>query len=95
MVELVSGSPPDALILESPFTNIREEARSHPFSMVTNTPHTQQLKVCTWVVLSVCVCVFQVYRFLPGFDWFFLDTITANNIRFASDEKYVSSVNDL
>uniref|UniRef100_A0A3P8T8U2 Abhydrolase domain containing 12, lysophospholipase n=1 Tax=Amphiprion percula TaxID=161767 RepID=A0A3P8T8U2_AMPPE len=54
------GSPPDALILESPFTNIREEARSHPFSMV--------------------------YRYLPGFDWFFLDAITANNIRFASDE---------
>nr|XP_057915282.1 lysophosphatidylserine lipase ABHD12 [Doryrhamphus excisus] len=54
------GSPPDALILESPFTNIREEARSHPFSMV--------------------------YRHLPGFDWFFLDTISANNIRFASDD---------
>uniref|UniRef100_A0A7N9AUS8 Lysophosphatidylserine lipase ABHD12 n=1 Tax=Mastacembelus armatus TaxID=205130 RepID=A0A7N9AUS8_9TELE len=54
------GSPPDSLILESPFTNIREEARSHPFSMV--------------------------YRYLPGFDWFFLDTITVNNIRFASDE---------
>ncbi|XP_029284303.1 lysophosphatidylserine lipase ABHD12 isoform X2 [Cottoperca gobio] len=54
------GSPPDALILESPFTNIREEAKSHPFSMV--------------------------YRYLPGFDWFFLDAITANNIRFASDE---------
>ncbi|KAF3841637.1 hypothetical protein F7725_023588 [Dissostichus mawsoni] len=54
------GSPPDALILESPFTNIREEARSHPFSMV--------------------------YRYLPGFDWFFLDAITANNIHFASDE---------
>uniref|UniRef100_A0A3Q3W712 Lysophosphatidylserine lipase ABHD12 n=1 Tax=Mola mola TaxID=94237 RepID=A0A3Q3W712_MOLML len=57
---LPSGSPPEALILESPFTNIREEARSHPFSMV--------------------------YRYLPGFDWFFLDAITANNIRFASDE---------
>ncbi|XP_059215826.1 lysophosphatidylserine lipase ABHD12 [Centropristis striata] len=54
------GSGPDALILESPFTNIREEARSHPFSMV--------------------------YRYLPGFDWFFLDAITANNIRFASDD---------
>uniref|UniRef100_A0A8C9WMR2 Lysophosphatidylserine lipase ABHD12 n=1 Tax=Scleropages formosus TaxID=113540 RepID=A0A8C9WMR2_SCLFO len=54
------GTPPDALILESPFTNIREEARSHPFSMV--------------------------YRYLPGFDWFFLDAITANDIRFASDE---------
>ncbi|XP_030604295.1 lysophosphatidylserine lipase ABHD12 isoform X2 [Archocentrus centrarchus] len=54
------GSPPDALILESPFTNIREEAKSHPFSMV--------------------------YRYLPGFDWFFLDAITANNIRFSSDE---------
>uniref|UniRef100_A0A667Z218 Lysophosphatidylserine lipase ABHD12 n=1 Tax=Myripristis murdjan TaxID=586833 RepID=A0A667Z218_9TELE len=54
------GSPPDALILESPFTNIREEAKSHPFSMV--------------------------YRYLPGFDWFFLDAITANDIRFASDE---------
>ncbi|PWA25531.1 hypothetical protein CCH79_00020598 [Gambusia affinis] len=45
---------------QSPFTNIREEAKSHPFSMV--------------------------YRFLPGFDWFFLDSITANNIRFANDE---------
>ncbi|CAL8258893.1 unnamed protein product [Lota lota] len=55
-----TGSPPDALVLESPFTNIREEARSHPFSMV--------------------------YRYLPGFDWFFLDAITANDIRFASDE---------
>ncbi|XP_020565023.1 monoacylglycerol lipase ABHD12 [Oryzias latipes] len=54
------GNPPDALILESPFTNIREEAKCHPFSMV--------------------------YRYLPGFDWFFLDAITANNIRFASDE---------
>ncbi|XP_056332753.1 lysophosphatidylserine lipase ABHD12 [Danio aesculapii] len=54
------GTPPDALILESPFTNIREEAKSHPFSMV--------------------------YRYLPGFDWFFLDAISANDIRFASDE---------
>ncbi|TRY60492.1 hypothetical protein DNTS_028918 [Danionella cerebrum] len=53
-------TPPDALILESPFTNIREEAKSHPFSMV--------------------------YRYLPGFDWFFLDSITANDISFASDE---------
>ncbi|KAA0711054.1 Monoacylglycerol lipase ABHD12 [Triplophysa tibetana] len=54
------GTPPDALILESPFTNIREEAKSHPFSMI--------------------------YRYLPGFDWFFLDAISANDIRFASDE---------
>ncbi|XP_063047458.1 lysophosphatidylserine lipase ABHD12 isoform X1 [Engraulis encrasicolus] len=54
------GAPPDSLILESPFTNIREEAKSHPFSMV--------------------------YRYLPGFDWFFLDAISANDIKFASDE---------
>ncbi|XP_061083515.1 lysophosphatidylserine lipase ABHD12 isoform X1 [Conger conger] len=54
------GAPPEALILESPFTNIREEAQSHPLTMV--------------------------YRLLPGFDWFFLDTITVNDIRFASDE---------
>nr|XP_040035436.1 lysophosphatidylserine lipase ABHD12 [Gasterosteus aculeatus aculeatus] len=61
-----TGSPPHAVILESPFTNIREEARSHPFS--------------------------KVYRYLPGFDWFFLDAITANDIRFASDEnvKHIS-----
>lgn len=31
-----TGTPPDSLILESPFTNIREEAKSHPFSMVRN-----------------------------------------------------------
>ena len=39
------------------------------------------------------MCVYQVYRYLPGFDWFFLDAITANNIHFASDEKYVSFLN--
>ncbi|XP_033873275.3 lysophosphatidylserine lipase ABHD12-like [Acipenser ruthenus] len=60
------GSPPEALILESPFTNIREEAKSHPFSVI--------------------------YRNLPGFDWFFLDPITASGIRFANDEnvKHIS-----
>nr|XP_042708674.1 lysophosphatidylserine lipase ABHD12 isoform X2 [Chrysemys picta bellii] len=59
-------TPPDALILESPFTNIREEARSHPFSVI--------------------------YRYFPGFDWFFLDTITMSGIKFANDEnvKYIS-----
>uniref|UniRef100_A0A8C5MVD6 Lysophosphatidylserine lipase ABHD12 n=1 Tax=Leptobrachium leishanense TaxID=445787 RepID=A0A8C5MVD6_9ANUR len=59
-------TPPDALILESPFTNIREEAKSHPFSVI--------------------------YRYFPGFDWFFLDTITASGIKFANDEnvKFIS-----
>lgn len=28
-------TPPDALVLESPFTNIREEAKSHPFSVAS------------------------------------------------------------
>ncbi|XP_073648734.1 lysophosphatidylserine lipase ABHD12 isoform X3 [Tursiops truncatus] len=54
-------TPPDALILESPFTNIREEAKSHPFSVI--------------------------YRYFPGFDWFFLDPITSSGIQFANDEK--------
>lgn len=31
-VSVCLETPPDALILESPFTNIREEAKSHPFS---------------------------------------------------------------
>ncbi|XP_006903251.1 PREDICTED: monoacylglycerol lipase ABHD12-like [Elephantulus edwardii] len=59
-------TPPDALILESPFTNIREEAKSHPFSVI--------------------------YRYFPGFDWFFLDPITSSGIRFANDEnvKHIS-----
>uniref|UniRef100_A0A8D0L976 Abhydrolase domain containing 12, lysophospholipase n=1 Tax=Sphenodon punctatus TaxID=8508 RepID=A0A8D0L976_SPHPU len=59
-------TPPDSLILESPFTNIREEAKSHPFSVV--------------------------YRYFPGFDWFFLDPITSSGIKFANDEnvKYIS-----
>ncbi|KAL0595711.1 Lysophosphatidylserine lipase ABHD12 [Plecturocebus cupreus] len=58
-------TPPDALILESPFTNIREEAKSHPFS---------------------------IYRYFPGFDWFFLDPITSSGIKFANDEnvKHIS-----
>uniref|UniRef100_A0A3Q1LYL4 Lysophosphatidylserine lipase ABHD12 n=2 Tax=Bos TaxID=9903 RepID=A0A3Q1LYL4_BOVIN len=59
-------TPPDALILESPFTNIREEAKSHPFSVI--------------------------YRYFPGFDWFFLDPITSSGIQFANDEnvKHIS-----
>nr|XP_030860913.2 lysophosphatidylserine lipase ABHD12 isoform X3 [Gorilla gorilla gorilla] len=59
-------TPPDALILESPFTNIREEAKSHPFSVI--------------------------YRYFPGFDWFFLDPITSSGIKFANDEnvKHIS-----
>ncbi|XP_018118367.1 lysophosphatidylserine lipase ABHD12 isoform X1 [Xenopus laevis] len=59
-------TPPGALILESPFTNIREEAKSHPFSVI--------------------------YRYFPGFDWFFLDPITASGIKFANDDnvKYIS-----
>ncbi|XP_059504374.1 lysophosphatidylserine lipase ABHD12 isoform X2 [Stegostoma tigrinum] len=56
----MEDTPPDALILESPFTNIREEAKSHPFSLI--------------------------YRYLPGFDWFFLDPITESGIIFPSDE---------
>nr|DBA26979.1 TPA: hypothetical protein GDO54_011165 [Pyxicephalus adspersus] len=32
-------TPPDALILESPFTNIREEAKSHPFSVCPTVHH--------------------------------------------------------
>ncbi|XP_043913623.1 lysophosphatidylserine lipase ABHD12-like [Protopterus annectens] len=59
-------TPPDSLILESPFTNIRDEAKSHPFSVI--------------------------YRYFPGFDWFFLDPLTAFQIKFASDDNvnYIS-----
>ncbi|CAD7673257.1 unnamed protein product [Nyctereutes procyonoides] len=53
-------TPPDALILESPFTNICEEAKSHPFSVI--------------------------YRYFPGFDWFFHDPITSSGIKFANDD---------
>nr|KAF6470638.1 abhydrolase domain containing 12, lysophospholipase [Molossus molossus] len=60
-------TPPDALILESPFTNIREEAKSHPFSVI--------------------------YRYFPGFDWFFLDPITSSGIKFANDEKSLPRMN--
>lgn len=42
-----TGTPPDSLILESPFTNIREEAKSHPFSMVRKVPvHSQSIMYC-------------------------------------------------
>ncbi|EMP36569.1 Monoacylglycerol lipase ABHD12 [Chelonia mydas] len=34
----------------------------------------------------------HIYRYFPGFDWFFLDTITMSGIKFANDEnvKYIS-----
>ncbi|NWV83588.1 ABD12 lipase, partial [Dasyornis broadbenti] len=41
-------TPPDALILESPFTNIREEARSHPFSVAS----TQYFPGFDWFFLD-------------------------------------------
>ncbi|KAI1240457.1 hypothetical protein IHE44_0008880 [Lamprotornis superbus] len=72
-------TPPDALILESPFTNIREEARSHPFSVASTQWHSHW-----WHGI--------IYRYFPGFDWFFLDPITTSGIKFANDEnvKYIS-----
>ncbi|KPP67982.1 hypothetical protein Z043_113373 [Scleropages formosus] len=50
------------------------------------------LDTCVTETCSLIHCLLrtvtssQVYRYLPGFDWFFLDAITANDIRFASDE---------
>lgn len=32
-------------------------------------------------------CLVQIYRYFPGFDWFFLDPITSSGIKFANDEK--------
>ncbi|KAL6039414.1 hypothetical protein STEG23_012988 [Scotinomys teguina] len=34
----------------------------------------------------------QIYRYFPGFDWFFLDPITSSGIKFANDEnvKHIS-----
>ncbi|XP_069773177.1 lysophosphatidylserine lipase ABHD12-like isoform X8 [Narcine bancroftii] len=58
------GSPADGIILESPFTTIREEVAHHPFS--------------------------KYYKYLPGFEWFFLDTMTENNIIFHNVENLKS-----
>ncbi|XP_066481621.1 lysophosphatidylserine lipase ABHD12-like [Tiliqua scincoides] len=60
------GTPPDALILESPFTNVPEGIRSHFLS--------------------------TVYRYFPGFDWFFIDPIISSGVKFANDEnvKHIS-----
>lgn len=49
-------------------------------------------------VTTVCITVLlvyainanfssQIYRYFPGFDWFFLDPITTSGIKFANDEK--------
>ncbi|XP_035770741.1 lysophosphatidylserine lipase ABHD12, partial [Neolamprologus brichardi] len=51
--------------------------------------HSLGTGVATNVVRRLCdrgTHTHTVYRYLPGFDWFFLDAITANNIRFTSDE---------
>ncbi|GCB70788.1 hypothetical protein scyTo_0008675 [Scyliorhinus torazame] len=58
------GSPADAIILEAPFTSMREEVAHHPFAMY--------------------------YKFFPGFEWFFLDAITENNIFFHNVENLQS-----
>eukprot|EP00079_Xenopus_tropicalis_P017351 XP_004917223.1 PREDICTED: protein ABHD12B isoform X1 [Xenopus tropicalis] len=54
------GSAADVVILESPYTNIREAGAYHPFG--------------------------SIYHNFPGFEYFFLDTFTLNNIVFPSDE---------
>ncbi|KAK7798293.1 hypothetical protein U0070_014797 [Myodes glareolus] len=80
-------TPPDALILESPFTNIREEAKSHPFSVASGShPFSGLLSPFPLQLLT------SIYRYFPGFDWFFLDPITSSGIKFANDEnvKHIS-----
>ncbi|KAJ7419296.1 Monoacylglycerol lipase ABHD12 [Willisornis vidua] len=42
---------------------------------------------------TLCTCMVSlIYRYFPGFDWFFLDPITTSGIKFANDEnvKYIS-----
>lgn len=46
------------------------------------------------IVSLACCCLplmhifsSQIYRYFPGFDWFFLDPITTSGIKFANDEK--------
>ncbi|XP_078418689.1 lysophosphatidylserine lipase ABHD12-like isoform X2 [Cetorhinus maximus] len=58
------GSPADAIILEAPFTSMREEVAHHPFAVY--------------------------YKLFPGFEWFFMDSITENNIFFHNVENLQS-----
>ncbi|KAJ6667054.1 hypothetical protein lerEdw1_019057 [Lerista edwardsae] len=96
-------TPPDALILESPFTNIREEAKSHPFSVASTDLYTEALiffmshlalsvSVDLRVIAYLKIAHKKIYRYFPGFDWFFLDPITSSGIKFANDEnvKHIS-----
>lgn len=54
------GTPADAIILEAPFTNIRDAVAHNPFA--------------------------KLYRFFPGFEYFFLEIPALNNITFRNDE---------
>ncbi|XP_067847119.1 lysophosphatidylserine lipase ABHD12-like isoform X5 [Heptranchias perlo] len=58
------GSPADAVILESPFTSLREEVAYHPLAVY--------------------------YKIFPAFEWFFMDTLTENNIIFHNVENLKS-----
>ncbi|RMC07772.1 hypothetical protein DUI87_15241 [Hirundo rustica rustica] len=64
-------------------------------------PGTGKFKVSSafaFMVLTFISCLLpfhgclEIYRYFPGFDWFFLDPITTSGIKFANDEnvKYIS-----
>ncbi|XP_071449861.1 lysophosphatidylserine lipase ABHD12 isoform X2 [Hetaerina americana] len=59
------SADPLALVLESPFNNIRDEIREHPLA--------------------------QFFSWMPWFDFFFLDPVHQNNLRFETD-RHLKSV---
>ncbi|RXN01302.1 hypothetical protein EOD39_7213 [Acipenser ruthenus] len=78
------GMTADAIFM---YDWVKKRSRSHPLYIWGHSLGTGCIVFSTGVLCSP-----QIYRNLPGFDWFFLDPITASGIRFANDEnvKHIS-----
>ena len=76
---------PTALILESPFNNVRDEIRNHPLSYVVNIYKS-------YLIPYLIVLSFQFFRLRPTFDWFFTDPLKWNDLSFESDRN-IANIN--
>lgn len=81
-------------------TSLKQEgengATRNMLLLLRTQPTAEMLQGWQWHALLLSVWLlpptnanfpFQIYRYFPGFDWFFLDPITTSGIKFANDEK--------
>ncbi|NXJ08335.1 ABD12 lipase, partial [Odontophorus gujanensis] len=80
------GVQVDAVVLESPYTNIRDAAAHVPVTKVSASPCTVGPHPSGSDSVHALLSPVQLYRQFPGFEYLILDSLALANMFFCNDE---------